>query len=433
MNLLRFVKIGIRYLTIIICAVGFISLPVLSSASGRYGLPLIKAEKAGMSTERLARIKNTMLGFVTARELPNAVTTVARNGKIVHFETVGYMDVEKSIPVKADTIFRLHSQTKPVTGVAAMMLFEEGLFSLDDPIAKYLPEFSDMQVLLENKDGAEVLVKADPITIRQLMLHTSGISSGRYANERLAQKHKNSAPTYLRVGITSEEYIKRLTEIPLSAQPGSKWIYGASTSVLSRLVEVLSSQRFGEFCKQRIFEPLGMNDTDFHVPATKVHRLASLYIEQPDGTYLLADVNTIDGDYGKRPSLELGASGLAGTIADYMRFAQMLANGGELDGVRLLSPSTVGLIMANHLPEKLIGSFAKGEGHGLTVSVVVDHVAAGKASPNGQFGWGGAAGTTFSIDPENNIVSMVFTQVLYSSSAYRHRFNQMVYQALIEE
>ncbi len=430
----------LKYLTAGLGALLCVTTSAQTFAADQYGLPTAKAESVGMSTERLKRIAPAIKEFVDARQIPGALTVVARHGKIVHFNVQGWADAEKKKPLKADTIFRLASQTKPVTGVAVMIAFEDGKFLMNDPVSKYLPEFKDMTVYTE--DG---LVDAEsPITVRQLMSHTSGLTLHFFDNPVSKMYRENGVVSV--VPLSLADYVKKVAEQPLLAQPGTAWNYSTGMDVLGRLIEVWYGTSYEEFLQARLFRPLGMKDTTFHVPMSKKERIAQAYVpDEKNGMAPLPD----DHDWSVDKLLthkraEKGGGGLMSTAADYMRFAQMLVNGGELDGVRILSPTSIKLMSANHLPESMgdsplssLGNYAfsmPGIGFGLTVSVITDPVAAGMAGPAGQYGWGGAFSTDFWIDPESELVGMILTQLLPSGTyPTRARMQQMTYQAVLSD
>ncbi len=414
-----------------------------------YGVPAVAPETVGISSERLARIKPAMQKFVEQQRAPGFITAIARRGKLVHFETMGYMDVASQKPMPADAIFRLHSQTKPVIGVATMLLFEEGLFGLNDPIAEYLPEFSNMEVY--QPDGS--LVPAEPILIRHLLTHTAGLTYYLFPDHPVGKMYADAGliTNLARLdGTTCEQYVKKIAELPLIAQPGTVWQYSECMAVLGRLVEVVSGLSLGEFLQQRIFEPLGMVDTGFWVPPEKIHRLVTQYFPKEGGGLIEVPpedlenrVPTPSHGYSKPPSFESGSSGLAGTTADYLRFAQMLANGGELDGVRLLSPTTVDAMMTNYLgpefgdrPLERVGIFApsnKGIGFGFCGFVITDIAATGWTGSNGEYSWGGSASTDFWIDRKQQLVGMVMTQLVPTGHIpSRERMHQLTYQAIVD-
>ncbi len=400
------------------------------------GLPTTEPKTVGMSKDRLDRIGAAMQRFINTDQAPGVLTAIARHGMVIHANTQGYANVAQEKPLRFDTIFRIKSMTKPITGVAVMMLFEEEHFFLDDPISDYLPEFSAMQVWTE----AGLVDAERPITIRHLLTHTAGLTYASIPSP-VAECYQEAALNGVLnrlSGDTLEQHIKKLAGMPLLAQPGTAWTYGEAMGVLGRLVEVVSGCSFRTFLKQRIFDPLGMVDTDFFVPPGKKERLATLYDQTPRSTITEADPDHYGGDYCQKPTLEYGGAGLVSTAADYLRFAQMLLNQGELDGHRLLSPVSVRLMMSNLLGPEFNGRLGpplegmKGVGFGLTGFVVTDAVAAGSCGSNGEFSWGGWANTDFWIDPKEDLIGIVLTQVIPNITplATRSRMHKMAYQAI---
>lgn len=389
-----------------------------------------RAESVGMSTERLKNVGVNLNRLIDDKKIAGTVSLIARKGKVVHFEANGLSDVAAKQMMERDSIFRLYSQTKPVTGVAVMMLFEEGHFLLTDPISKYLPEFKDMRVYLGEQDGQIQTEPARPITIHQLLTHTSGLSYD-FFNTPVANMYKKAGVlgADAQSPLTSlAEWTKVLAKQPLIAQPGEQWNYSVGMDVLGRLVEVVSGLSFREFLQQRIFLPLDMQDTDFYVPAEKLGRFTVMYT--PD---LEAGIQVADGietsPYTKLPKIEMGGSGLVGTVKDYFAFAQMLANRGEYNGKRLLGSKTVEFMMSNHLtpdfpadPLSSLMSLAPGSsrywgvGFGLTGAVVTNPAITGLPVSKGSFSWGGAASTEFWVDLEEQIVGIVHTQLIPSGS-----------------
>ena len=410
-------------------------------------LPVAEPESVGMSSERLERIGAGLGRLIDAGHIPGTVSLVARRGKIVHFEASGLRNVEAGLPMERDTIFRLYSQTKPVTGAAVMMLFEEGHFLMTDPIAKYLPEFAEMEVYLGEQDGEIQTEPAGPITIQQLATHTSGLTYGFFPTPvgKMYAEHPVLGATEEPFPDGLEAWVKALVELPLVAQPGTEWHYSVGMDVLGRLVEVVSGMSFGEFLQQRIFDPLGMVDTGFHVPADKLDRFASNYTPTPDGGMQLADAPETSS-YREPPAVEMGGGGLVGTVGDYLRFAQMLANKGEYGGKRLLGRRTVEFMTANHLtpgfPDDpmttlfgMLGSGGRawGVGFGITGSVVTNPATSGLPASKGTFAWGGAATTHFWVDYEEDLVGIVHTQLLPDGThPVRDLMQVLTYQAIVD-
>ena len=410
------------------------------------GMPMAEPESVGMSSERLQRIGKGLGRLIDAGHIPGTVSLVARQEKVVHFEAAGLRNVEAGLPMERDTIFRLYSQTKPVTGAAVMMLFEEGHFLLTDPIAKYLPEFAEMEVYLGERDGEIRTEPASPITIQQLATHTAGLTYGffptpvgRMYADVLDAPSDSSPPDSL------EAWVAALAELPLVAQPGTEWHYSVGMDVLGRLVEVVSGMSFGEFLQQRIFDPLGMVDTGFHVPDDKLDRFAANYMPTADGGMQLADAPDTSS-YRRPPAVEMGGGGLVGTVGDYLRFAQMLANRGEYGGKRLLGRRTVEFMTSNHLTPNFpddpmttlfgmlgAGDRAWGVGFGITGSVVTNPATSGLPVSKGTFAWGGAATTHFWVDYEEDLVGIVHTQLLPDGTyPVRDLMQLLTYQAIVD-
>lgn len=371
-------------------------IPFLSAAD--------KPEDAGMSSERLHRIHEAIQRHIDAGEISGAVTLVARRSRVVHFEAHGLMDIESKRPMQTDAIFRIASMSKPITGVAVMMMLEEGKLRLNDPVSKFLPEFKNPKVAIpRGSPGEFYTVPADrELTIRDLLTHTNGLMTGGAGSK--------GAPPRMVEGDTLATYIPKLGAAPLDFQPGTQWAYSgyAGPDTLSRIVELVSGQPYDEFLRTRIFQPLGMQDTFFYPPDDRRPRMTTLYRKSPNG---LQRAENQDGFSLK--SYFSGGGGLMSTAEDYLQFAQMLLNGGELHGKRLLSPRTVDLMSSNHVGDMFNGKLgrpAHGMGYGLLVGIVEDSVAAGLRVPNGSFGWDGAYGTQAWIDPREKMVTIVMIQ-----------------------
>jgi CubicO group peptidase (beta-lactamase class C family) len=377
----------------------FLLLILIACAAGAVELPTARPEGVGMSAQRLGRLKSEMQALVDRNQLAGVVTMVAKNGKVVEFEAAGKRDLESSAPLQKDAIFRIYSMSKPITGVAMMMLFEEGKWQLNDPVSKHIPQFADLKVAKVNpQTGAVTQVAPDhAMTMRELMSHSGGLTYGVFGNTAVDKM-------YMDVNVLDRDaplqaMIDKLAKIPLLHQPGERWHYSVSVDVQGYLVEKLSGQPFPEFLEQRIFEPLGMKDTAFYVPAEKLNRFVSFYTYDKDRKL----VPHPSPDYSKAPAMPSGGGGMVSTAADYMRFCQMLLNGGELDGHRLLSPLTVQLMRSNVLPASA-RTMSPGTGFGLDFAVVEDPVAAGGYGGEGTFYWGGYAGTWFWIDPVYDLI-----------------------------
>jgi CubicO group peptidase (beta-lactamase class C family) len=398
-------------------------------------------EKVGLSKERLDRIRPAMEKHIADNKLSGGVGLIARRGKIAYFETYGMADKETGKPMQKDSIFRMYSMTKAVTGVAVMILYEEGRFTLADPVSRFLPEFENMKVAVEKTDpttGKPVLshtVPAEhPITILDLMRHTSGLNYAGPHDEK-------GDLIYQKIGLNPaggadyplSEFIKKLAGAPLVHQPGTVWDYGYSIDVLARLVEVVSGQPIDRFFSERIFKPLKMEDTAYYVPEPKWGRLVVMYGLNKDGTINRMPAMVLDAAK-KKPALLFGGSGLFSTAMDYVRFVQMLLNGGELDGARILSPKTVDLMRADVLGDlpKAGGLLPPGMGFGLTFAVDRGPAQTATIFSKGEYYWGGAAGTSFFIDPQEQMVAVLMIQTL-GDLGKGAQFKQLVYQAIVEE
>ncbi len=419
----------------------FLATSIVAVADKAPDLPTAEPEEVGMSSERIQRVKDVMKTFVDDGKVKGLLTAIMRDGKLVHFETYGMMDAEQGKPMQNDTLFRMYSMTKVVTGVAVMMLYEEGHFTLNEPISKFLPEFENMSVYM---DDGNTIPANKPITIKHLMTHTSGISYDFYEGTPIAELYKENGLTIQAAydsKMSLEDFIKVLAAQPLANQPGEAWHYGMSIDVLGRLVEVISGQDFGDFLDQRVFEPLGMTDASFTVTDDKLDRFAANYLKLPNGNLLPIDPPE-KSLYRQQSPLEFGGAGMVSTAEDYLRFAQMLVNGGELNGVRLLSPKTVDLMTTDHISSTLgenplsqlfAGDAFTGIGFGLTGSVVISPAANGNTGSIGEFSWGGAASTDFWIDRKEKLVGLVLTQLMPAGiEPTRTKMHQMTYQAIIE-
>jgi CubicO group peptidase (beta-lactamase class C family) len=402
------------------------------AATPASGLPMGEPESVGMSSERLKRIDDFTQRYIDDEMVAGTVTLVARKGKVVHFSAQGMKDVERGQSMTTDTIFRMASMTKPIASVALMMLYEEGWFQLDDPIANWLPEFSNMMIEVANADGGTRLEPAQtPITFTHVLTHTAGLmnswrgDTARYAEVANVRGEENLA-----------SWTERLASLPLRYEPGTRWEYSAATSVVGRLVEVISGEDLDTFFHTRIFQPLQMTDTYFYLPPDKVNRFATLY--GPDASnsnrIMLTEVGDARSNYVAEPrNFFSGAGGLVSTAHDYIRFQQMMINGGELDDVRLLGRKTVELIFANHTGDLPLWLSGPGMGFGLGYSVVLDRAVAHTSDSEGAVSWGGAFGTLFWIDPAEEMVAIILTQVRpYSHIKIREGFHNVVNQAIVD-
>ncbi|CAA9272937.1 MAG: Beta-lactamase class C-like and penicillin binding proteins (PBPs) superfamily [uncultured Cytophagales bacterium] len=412
------------------CIVGL----TLAQTPRTYTLQEAGPEAAGFSAERLGRMDRVIQEYVDQKRIPGAVALVARHGKIIYYKGFGQDDVDAKTPLKRDAIFRVASQTKAVTSVAVMMLFEEGRFLLDDPVSKYLPAFKSPKVLdkFNEKDSSYTTVPAkSEITIRQLLTHTSGISyAGIGTKEANAIYAKAKVPSGIGTpNAKLADAMNMLGGLPLVHQPGEKWSYGLNTDVLGYLVEVLSGTTLDAFFRTRIFEPLGMKDTYFYLPKDRHNRLTALYTEKEDKSYQKRQAQgSQTPDYPKQAGTYYsGGAGLSSTAYDYAVFLQMLLNGGEYNGKRLLSPATVRMMTSNQIGELSLGLKKFGLGFGL----VTEREAARMPVSEGSFEWGGIFGTTYWADPREGVVAMLYTQKFPNSYGdLADKFRVLVYQAL---
>lgn len=422
------------FLTIALGLAGCEQPSAVAEGGASTALPTAAPEEVGMSSERLGRLHAGMQGLVDDGRLAGITTMVARRGRVVDFQTYGHRDLEADDPMREDAIFRIYSMSKPITGVALMMLYEEGKFRLSDPVADYIPEFANLQVAADWGPDGPVLEEPDhPITIRELMTHTAGLAYGIGAPGPVDSLY--SARGVLSRDQTLEDMIEKLSDLPLRHQPGTEWYYSIAVDVQGYLVEVLSGQPFDEFLQERLFDPLGMVDTGFHVPEEDHDRFVRYYGYDEDGGLVATD--DPGAEPGSRPYYDpttffSGGGGLVSTTSDYMRFCLMLLNGGELDGVRILSPTTVDLMTRNHMPRD-VPERSPGQGFGLDFSVVLDPVAAEYYSV-GEYYWGGAAGTWFWIDPAEELVFVGMIQQRGSPRRpdVRSLSHRLTYQAITE-
>ena len=417
------------------------SAPKATAPNSSQSLAASTPDAAGFSPERLKRLDTYMQNLVDQGHLPGAITMVARHGKIVSYETFGKTAIGGA-PMTKETIFRIYSQTKPVTGVAMMILFEEGKWRLDDPVTKFVPELANLKVYKsQNPDGTFVTEPATRApTMREIMSHTGGFAYGLRTDQPVEKAYRDSG---LLSSKTQAEFLTTLAKLPLASQPGTEWRYSVSVDIQGLIVERLSGMSLADFMKSRIFDPLKMTDTAFWVPPTKSDRLAALYIPDPKTRALKPADNFMVLDITKPPAVASGGGGLVSTTADYARFAQMLLNGGELEGQRILAPGTIKLMASNHLSDAVMAApgawFAqtKGVEFGLDFAVVTDPARAGTLQGEGTYSWGGAAGTWFWIDPKNDLFVLGMIHILGKEAdpALAHIDDTaatLVYQALVD-
>ena len=420
------------------CAI-LVCLLLVPAAAEHKSLPAAQPEAMGFSAERLGALNREMRRLVDEHEFAGVVTMLARRGKLVSTDVYGQQDLAARTPLQRDTIFRIFSMTKPITGVAMMLLYEQGKWHPEDPISKHIPEFASLKVYAGvGPDGALILKQPGHApTVGELMSHTAGFTYGFFGNSPVDKMYQTDNPF---AAPNLHEFIAKLAKIPLVYQPGEEWVYSVSVDIQGYLVEKLSGQSLPDFARTRIFEPLGMTDTGFSVASNKLSRLATVYTMDLTTHRLKSEPR--DPNVASVPGLASGGGGLYSTADDYPRFAQMLANGGELDGVRLLAPSTVGLMRDNHLSARLMdGRFGigfqrmrPGFGFGYDVAVFEDPHKAGSTTGRGTFLWDGAAGTWFWVDPTNDIVfvGMIQRRAAPGMPNLEDLSRALVHQALID-
>lgn len=390
-------------------------------------LPETEPEAVGLSAERLARIRPVMQAYVDSKQVSGITTVIAKEGKIAHLESVGYRDIEKQLPMTRDTIFRIYSMSKPITSTAVMILYEEGKLELSEPVHQFIPAFKDVMVYESGPVDSMKLVKQErPMNVHDLILHTSGMIYG-WGRSPVDSLYKEA--DIWEEGLTLETFGDRIAGLPLRFQPGERWAYSVSIDILGLVVQNVSGQPFEAFLEERIFEPLGMEDTGFYVPPEKLDRFAHNY-RWKDGALEKIEEGEA-GRYTKPPKLPSGGGGLVSTVDDYLRFVQMILNGGELNGVRILSPSTVRYMLMDHLPEDM--ESARGRGFGLGFGVVRNPALTRTVGNAGDVSWSGAANTFFWIDPTEQMIAMAWTQLMpWGIRDFRHQIHALTHAALLE-
>jgi len=401
-----------------------------------FGMDTTRPEDVGLSAKRLTRIGTVLRRYVDQDKLPGVIAVVARGGEVVYLERFGMMDVEAAKPMQFDTIFRIYSMTKPIASVALMMLYEEGHFQLNDPVSRFIPEFADVKVFAgTGEEGFGTTELEREVTILDLLTHTAGLTYDFFEDSPVDAMYLEA--DLHRVDRTLEEMIHELLKLPLVFQPGTAWRYSMATDVLGYVIEVASGMSLDAFLEQRILQPLGMEDTDFYVPGEKLDRLAAAYGPTESGVIELLDAPATS-QYSKPPRFLSGGSGLVSTASDYMRFAQMLLDSGELDGTRLLGRKTIELMTTNHLPDEMIPievppHTLHGCGFGLGFRILVNVAQAGRLASEGEFGWGGGASTSFFVDPREQLTGLLLTQLMPSRYyPIREEFKVLTYQALVD-
>jgi len=413
----------------VVLVLAFLALAPVAAENGR-DLAKASPESVGISADRLKRLDAGMQRFVDEGRLAGVTTLLARRGKIVNVNVYGKKDVRAADAVQRDSIFRIYSMTKPISGVAMMMLYEEGKWRLDDPVSRYIPEFAKLQVYVgDNPDGTLKLEDARrPMTMREIMTHTAGLGyvlSQANPVDRIVIKEQ-----ILNAAAPLQTMIDKLAKTPLKSQPGTRWIYSIAVDVQGYLVEKISGQPFAEFLQSRLFGPLGMKDTAFFVPNQKRGRLARIHTDGQGGK--LAPPADDAADVTIPPLGPSGGGGLYSTADDYLRFAQMMLNGGEFGGVRYLSPRTVQMMRTNHLLEEPLKTVRAGTGWGLGFRTILNAAAAGEPVADGTFDWYGIGGTWFWIDPASDLVFVGMIQHMgRANDEIRNLSRNLVYQALV--
>jgi CubicO group peptidase (beta-lactamase class C family) len=400
----------------------------------------VEIESVGFDDARLERIGQHLVErYVRPGKIAGCQALVARRGAVAYFGSFGCADLERQVPVRDDTIWRIYSMTKPITSVALMTLYERGLLQLGDAVHRFLPEWKDAKVCVVDGASSRLVEPDRPVSVRDLLTHTSGVSYGGDPSHPVDRLY---AGAELRGSdVTLEELSRRLAGLPLKFQPGTRWHYSFATDVCARLVEVISGRPFGEYLREVIFDPLGMTDTGFAVPAGAHDRFAANYQRDGSGTLQVVDDPTRSPYLAPRP-MESGGGGLVSTMPDYLRFCELLRRGGELDGHRVIGSRTLRFMTRNHLPggsplDRLaLGTFGEtgfaGVGFGLGFAVALDPVETQVVCSPGEFYWGGAAATAFWVDPVEDMVVIFMTQLMTSPFNFRGQLRQLVHQALVD-
>jgi CubicO group peptidase (beta-lactamase class C family) len=433
---MKHIRVLFRWVILVAALVAFAPHAIAETA-------ITKPESVGLSSERIQRIPDVMKQEVTKGAFPGVVVLIARDGKVVSFDAYGYLDVKKDKPMPKDAIFRIASMTKPIVTAAAMMMLEQGKFNLNDPISMYLPEFKDMKVEVQKKDAEgktsyEIVPAARPILIQDLMRHTSGFTYGAFGarSDNIAKAYNDADLMGAKGDLTADEFIKRLAQIPLAFQPGTRFEYSMSIDVLGILMERVAGKGLDEILQELIFVPLKMKDTAFYVPPEKAPRLADAYDSDPQKAGFWAVMRVQDNPAGKR--YFAGGSGLASTTEDYFRFSQMILNGGKLGSTRLLSKKTIQWMLSDHLMGAGDTSFVlkavsgPGYGFGLGFAVRLHEGFAWVPGTKGDAMWTGILGTVFTIDPKEKLVGVLMMQGPSSRGRTAVMFKDLLYGAVIE-
>lgn len=396
------------------------------------------AQSLGFFPERLKNLNTLFKGYVERGELAGMIAMIARHGQTAYYEKFGWMDREAQTPMRDDTIFMIASMTKPITSVAIMKLYEQGYFQLNTPVAKFIPAFNDTKVLVRDTDaGPEFEALERPITFRHLFTHTSGLSYGDRADDPVDRLYQAALERdqVERIPFTNKRLAEQLPKLPLAFQPGTKWRYGLNTDLLAALIEIISGTPYEVFLQENLFQPLGMTDTAFYVPAGKAARVATVY-GHPNAEPELQRLDRKPASV--MPTWTSGGGGLVSTMHDYARFAQMLTNGGQLDDIRILAPKTVEMYSMNHTPSAALpygfrenDLYQAGYGYSLGTRVLMDISQSGMYGSVGEFGWDGAFSTYFWIDPHEDLYGLLMLQ--HFPNAYypvHQQFKQLTYQAM---
>lgn len=413
-----------------LCASAFVFVAAATLRLPAAEIPTAKPEDVGMSSAKLAKVDDIMNGLVEKERLAGGIVMIARHGKVVHLKPYGLADREAKRPMTTDAIMRFYSMSKAITSAAIMILADEGKLSVDDPVSKFIPSFAKLKV--DTDDG--LVATKRPMTVADLLTHTSGFSYGGSRREKANATHKKADPTNYQ--ITLEEMADRLADVPLAFQPGEDWIYGVSIDVLGRIIEVATGQPLDKFLRRRIFKPLDMPDTGFFVPKKKHDRYAQVYNSDGKGKLSIGD-NAAGRDFTKRRTFLSGGGGLVSTARDYMRFLLMIQQGGKLGDVRILSPESVRLMTTNQLPEEVphiyFGEQQRvGVGFGFGFSVrdkMSDWDPAGRV---GEYGWGGAASTHYWVSPKDDLVVITLEQTWPYSFMTEFAVKGLIYEAIVE-
>ena len=393
---------------------------------------VVTAESVGMSTERLDTLRQRLQQVLDEQVTAGIQVLIARRGEVIMYENLGYANVEQRQSLSDESLFRIYSMTKPIVGTAMMMLYEEGRYSLSDPLSMHIPEFADLKVFDGTDENGEVIL-VDPVrepTIHDLLQHTAGFTYGIFGNTPVDRMYvEQSIGNY---DESLQDLIDELAATPLLYQPGTRWVYSVSVDVQGYLIEKWTGMSVGEFLEEKLFEPLGMDQTMAWVPPEEAHLLATVYTHDESGKRAVFDGDFVNNQF-RPPTGFSGGGQLVSTADDYWRFSQMLLNGGEFEGVRYLSPRTVDMMRDNRLPAGVSMPQNDSAGFGLNFGVTVDASGIGYPASDGEYSWGGLASTVFWIDPKEELVVVMLTQYLpFNGPYYRDLMHRMVHAAIIE-